>query len=99
VEIGGIPFDTAAIAALCRRWFITRLLLFGSILRDDCNAASDIDILVEFEPGHTPGFDFIGIQDELTALLGRTVDLGTPAGLSKYIHDRVMNEAREIDVH
>ena len=56
------------------------------------------DMLVEFEPGHTPGFAFIGIQNDLSTLLGCTVDLGTPAGLSKYIRDRVMGEAREVHV-
>lgn len=96
--INGVPFAPGVIAALCRRRFITRLMLYGSILRDDFHAGSDVDVLVEFEPGKTPGFEFIGIQDELSALLGREVDLGTPEGLSKYIKDRVMGEALVIYV-
>lgn len=52
------------IAEFCRRNYIRRLALFGSVLRDDFMAESDVDVLVEFEPGHTPGFDFITIQDE-----------------------------------
>lgn len=86
-----IPRD--AIAAICRRHRIRRLSLFGSILRDDFRLDSDIDILVEFEPGATPGFGFIGIQDEFTAALGRPVDLHTPASLSRYFRDDVLREA------
>ena len=61
----------------CRRHHIRKLALFGSVLRDDFGPDSDVDVLVEFEPGHTPGFDFIEIQDELSTLFGRPVDLVT----------------------
>jgi len=54
---------------------------------------SDIDILVEFEPRHTPGFAFIDIQDKLSKIFGRTVDLNTPQDLSRYFRDRVLTEA------
>jgi predicted nucleotidyltransferase len=57
---------------------------------------SDIDVLVEFEPGHTPGFAFISIQDELGELLGHPADLSMPAGLSRYIRDKVMRSAQVI---
>ncbi|KPJ76929.1 MAG: DNA polymerase III subunit beta [Planctomycetes bacterium DG_20] len=70
-----------------------RLALFGSVLRDDFCPGSDVDVLVEFEPGHTPGLDFFDMQDELSTILGHNVDLNTPNFLSPYFRDRVMAEA------
>jgi len=84
------------IADTCRRWHIRRLALFGSVLRDDYSPDSDIDVLVEFEPGHVPGFAFITIQDELTEIFGRQVDLHTPASLSKYFRADVLESARDL---
>ena len=90
-----ISFSKKQIAAICRRRHIRRLSLFGSVLRDDFRPDSDIDVLVEFEPGHTPGFEFISIQDELSAIFGRTVDLHTSASLSRYFRDEVIAEAED----
>lgn len=92
----GIQIHREALAEFCRRHRIRRLSLFGSILRDDFRPQSDVDVLVEFEPGATPGFGFIGIQDGLTELLGRPVDLHTPASLSKYFRDEVLREAEPL---
>lgn len=89
----GIEIPYSSIVDLCRRHHIRRLLLFGSILRDDFRGDSDVDVLVEFDPGQTPGFGFVGIQDELSALLGREVDLNTPGFLSKYFREDVLREA------
>lgn len=69
------------------------MALFGSVLRDDFCPGSDVDVLVEFEPGHTPGLDFFDMQDELSTILGHNVDLNTPNFLSPYFRDRVMAEA------
>ena len=91
-----IPIPQAQIAEFCQRHHICHLALFGSILRDDFSPQSDIDILVQFEPGHTPGFAFIDLQDQLSELLGRTVDLNTPQALSRYFLDQVMAEAEVI---
>jgi predicted nucleotidyltransferase len=77
---------------------VRRLALFGSILRDDFRPDSDIDVLVEFEPGATPGFGFFGMQDELSGILGRKVDLNTPQCLSKYFRDEVLREAHALYV-
>jgi len=88
-----IRVDREKIADLCKRHHIRRLAFFGSALRSDLGPESDIDVLVEFEPGHTPGFAFFQIQDELTALLGRRVDLNTPQFLSRYFRDEVLREA------
>jgi predicted nucleotidyltransferase len=88
-----LHFKTEEIATFCRRSHIRKLAFFGSVLRADFRDDSDIDVLVEFEPGHVPGFAFIGLQDELGRLLGRKVDLHTPASLSDYFRDQVLREA------
>ena len=87
-----------AIAELCKRHHVRRLALFGSVLRDDIRPDSDVDVLVEFEPGKTPGFGFITIQDELSDLLGRKVDLNTPACLSRFYRDEVLGLAKDLYV-
>jgi predicted nucleotidyltransferase len=86
------------IAEFCRRHRIRRLAFFGSVLREDFTPQSDVDVLVEFEPGQTPGFAFFSMQDELSAVLGRRVDLNTPNSLSKYFRDEVLAEAEELYV-
>jgi len=98
MEFHGIDIPQEKIAAFCRRHRIRRLALFGSILRDDFAPESDIDVLVEFEAGATPGWDFFGMQQELTDILGHKVDLNTPAELSRYFRDEVLREARELYV-
>jgi uncharacterized protein len=90
-----IHIDRAAVAAFCRRHHIRRLALFGSVLRDDFAPDSDVDVLVEFEPGHVPGFAFVDVEDELSALIGRQVDLHTPGSLSRHFRDRVVKEAQD----
>lgn len=83
------------IADFCRRRHIRRLAIFGSALRSDFNESSDIDILVEFEPEHSPGlFGMARMERELSALLGgRKVDLRTPEDLSRYFRQEVLNDA------
>ena len=93
-----VECPTQALADLCRRHHILRLSLFGSVLRDDFGPDSDVDVLVEFEPNRTPGLGFFAIQEELSELLGRQVDLCTPDCLSRYFRDRVLDEAESIYV-
>ncbi len=81
------------LAAFCRRHHIRKLALFGSVLRDDFGPESDVDVLVEFEPGHVPGLAFLSIEAELTEIFGRKVDLHTPASLSHYFREEVLSEA------
>ena len=71
-----LPLDR--LAEICRRYHVRELALFGSVLRDDFGPESDVDILVEFQPGATPGLAFFGMEIELSELLGRRVDLNTP---------------------
>ncbi len=85
------------ISEFCREHGIRKLSLFGSVLRDDFRADSDIDVLVEFEPGQAVGFIRLGsIEAELSDLLGRRVDLNTPRLLSPYFREQVLAEAETI---
>jgi predicted nucleotidyltransferase len=93
-----IPIDREKIAEFCRRHHIRKLALFGSVLRDDFRSDSDIDVLVEFEEGKTPGLAFFAMQDELSVLLDRRVDLNTPQCLSRYFRDKVLAEAEVVHV-
>jgi uncharacterized protein len=81
------------VAEFCRRHHIRKLAVFGSALREDFRPDSDLDVLVEFEAGHTPGLAFFGMEQELSELLGRKVDLNTPQFLSLYFRDKVLGEA------
>jgi len=82
------------LVAFCRRHHIKKLSVFGSAIRGQLRPDSDIDLLVEFEPDHTPGlFSIIRMEMELTETLGRKVDLRTPDDLSQYFRDEVMANA------
>jgi predicted nucleotidyltransferase len=87
--------DGAALAAICRRYRIRRLSLFGSTLKGTDRPDSDVDLLVEFEPGATPGLlTMAQIEIELSELLsGRRVDLRTAGDLSRYFRDEVVRTA------
>ena len=94
-----IPIDRAALAEFCQRHHIDRLAFFGSVLRDDFRSDSDVDVLVEFEAGHVPGWEFISMERELSELLGgRRVDLVTPKFLNHRIRDQVMRDAETLYV-
>ena len=88
-----IEVPSGRIAEFCRRRHIRRLALFGSVLTDRFGPESDVDVLVEFEPGKTPGWEIVDMEDELSVMLGRKVDLRTPQDLSKYFRDKVVREA------
>jgi len=81
------------IAAFCRKHHIRKLALFGSVLTSDFGPDSDVDVLVEFEPGRVPGLAFFEMERELSEILGRKVDLNTPNFLSPYFRERVAQEA------
>lgn len=88
-----IPIDLDKIADFCQRHHIRRLALFGSVLRDDFGPTSDVDVLVEFEPGHTPGLVFFSMEEELSRIIGRTVDLNTSGFLSPFVRDVIERES------
>src|SRR3954471_10085790 len=91
-----IPIPAEALEEFCRRNHIRKLSLFGSVLREDFGPDSDVDVLVEFDPDHIPGLAFFGMQDELSEILGRQVDLNTPGFLSPYFRDDVVASAAVI---
>ena len=88
-----IQISEMTIQQFCQQHQIRKLSLFGSVLRDDFSDRSDIDVLVEFLPGKTPGLAIVSMADELSNILGRSVDLRTPGDLSRYFRDRVLQEA------
>ena len=86
--------DREKIAEFCRKYHVRKLALFGSVLRDDFGPDSDVDVLMEFTPGHTPGLEIIDIEDELSNLLGgRRVDAVNPKYLNHRVKARVLAEA------
>jgi predicted nucleotidyltransferase len=102
VVINGVSFPEDKIAEFCRRHGVAKLSLFGSILREATpeggygfRPTSDVDMLVEFLPGRTPGLLALSaMQIELTEMIGREVDLRTPMELSRYFRHEVLREAR-----
>ncbi len=88
-----IPIPRDKIGEFCRKHHIKRLALFGSVLREDFRPDSDVDVLVEFEPEHIPGLAFFDMQDELSEILGRQVDLKTIGFISRYFRSEVLKEA------
>ena len=91
-----IPHDR--IADFCRRNHIRKLSLFGSVVRDDFRLDRDVDVLVGFEPGYTPGLGFFTLQAELSQILGHLVDLNTRQWLSPYFREEVENEQTPVYV-
>ena len=81
------------LSEFCRQNHIRRLSLFGSVLRDDFGPESDIDILVEFEPGTRVGLSFFRMEHSLSEIMGGKVDLHTPGFLNKYFRNEVIAEA------
>jgi hypothetical protein len=92
-----VAIDQEQIAELCRKWQVTELALFGSVLRDDFGPESDVDVLVTFAP-EAPWslFDLVDMVDELEAMLGRKVDLVESAGLRNPIRRRAILSSREV---
>ena len=85
------------INAYCRTQAIVRLSLFGSVIRDDFTAESDVDVLVEFEVGaKITYFDLYEIQQALEKIIKRKIDLLTPNALSEYFRDKVLETAQVI---
>lgn len=89
----GVVVGADTLRLFCERHSIRKLALFGSVLRFDFQPDSDIDVLVEFEAGKTPGWEIVSIEQELSELLGRRVDLRTPEELSHYFRQAVIETA------
>lgn len=92
--MSNIPIPREKIADFCRRHGIRKLALFGSVLRDDFGPDSDVDVLVEFEPGAAVGLiTLASMQLELGDIIGREVDMRTPDDLSRYFRQQVLDSA------
>lgn len=89
-----ITIDSEHVAEFCRRNHIRKLAFFGSVLRDDFDQDSDVDVLVEFEPGYPVGLiRMAGMEIELSGIIGRKADLRTANDLSRYFRDEVVAQA------
>ena len=94
---GSVPQEE--IAAFCERWGVSEFALFGSVLRDDFTEKSDVDVMVEFAPGRTPGLAFVTMADELEELFGRKVDLVTREAVERspnYIRRKAVLESAQV---
>lgn len=93
----GLSIEESFLDDFAVRHGVQRLALFGSVLRDDFGPASDVDMLVEFLPGMTPGLLHLAQMElELESALGRRVELRTYEDLSRYFRDRVAASARPL---
>jgi uncharacterized protein len=94
-----ISISAEKIADVCRRHRIRWLALFGSVLRDDFRPDSDIDVLVEFEPEQRyTYFTLAEVEEDLSAVLGRKVDLHVPKSLHPFLRDKVLRQAEAVYV-
>jgi len=92
-----IDIPMQAIAAFCRKWKIRELSVFGSVLREDFRPDSDVDVLVDFLPSHQWGlYDVVDMEEELTRMFGRKVDLVMKGGLKNPFRRQAILEARQV---
>ena len=97
IQLGDARVDAPILAEVCRRYRVRELCLFGSAARDELRTESDLDILVEFEPGARIGLiQFVSLAEELESLAGRKVDLVTKRGLNPWVRPSVMGDARVV---
>ena len=97
LPLGDTQVDGPSLAAVCRRYGVKELSLFGSAVRGEMHPESDIDIMVEFEPGARIGLiKFESLVGELESLAGRKVDLVIKRGLKPWVRPRVLKDARVI---
>jgi predicted nucleotidyltransferase len=90
-----LSYDRSQLAEFCQRNHIRRLAFFGSVLREDFSPESDVDVLVEFEPGAKVGLlRMAALESELSQIIGQKADLRTAADLSRYFRDEVIAEAQ-----
>src|SRR5579862_2480769 len=93
----GIELPEAAIGEICRRYHVSELSLFGSAARGEMRPDSDVDFLIDFLPGARPGLLGVSaLKRELTALLGRRVDVAVKPALKPFVRSGVLAEARQI---
>jgi uncharacterized protein len=91
-----LKFNPSELERLCREYHVLRLAVFGSMLTRIDREGSDLDLLVEFDPKHGPGWDMFALEESLSKLFGHTVDLNTPGFISKYFRDEVVRSAENL---
>lgn len=89
-----VPIDQEKLINLCRQRHVRKVAVFGSALRDDFGPDSDVDLLLEFAPGHTPGWEIVDIQQEFSRLFGGwRVDIANPKYLNRYLREEILSSA------
>lgn len=96
VIVAGLDVDETRLAAVCERYGIRALMVFGSVARGSAGPSSDVDVLYELRPGHQLGWEIEDLADELSEVLGRPVDLVSRAGLNERMRAAVLAEARPL---
>ena len=94
IRMGGIVVDERKLEEICRRWRVAELSLFGSVARGEAGPDSDVDLLYAFEPDALVGWEIVELEDELSELFGRRVDLVSKRYLHPLIREDVLATAR-----
>jgi predicted nucleotidyltransferase len=96
VIVAGVTVDEARLAAVCARYGVARLMIFGSVARGTAEPSSDVDVLYELQPGRRLGWEIEDLSDELSELFGRPVDLVSRAALHERLRAAVLAEAQPL---
>jgi len=94
--VAGVTVDEARLAALCARYGVARLMIFGSVARGTAEPSSDVDVLYELQPGRRLGWEIEDLSDELSELFARPVDLVSRAALHERLRAAVLAEAQPL---
>ena len=94
--VAGVTVDEARLAAVCARYGVARLMIFGSVARGTADPSSDVDVLYELQPGRRLGWEIEDLSDELSELFGRPVDLVSRAALHERLRAAVLAEAQPL---
>lgn len=94
--MAGVTADEARLAAVCARYGVARLMIFGSVARGTAEPSSDVDVLYELQPGRRLGWEVEDLSDELSELFGRPVDLVSRAALHERLRAAVLAEAQPL---
>jgi len=95
VTVADLTVDRGLLAAICERYGIARLMIFGSVARGTDEPTSDLDILYELQPGRRLGWEIEDLADELSGLFGRRVDHVSRSALHRSLRDAVLAEAQQ----
>lgn len=94
IKLAGIEVDEEKLRDICRRWGIAELSVFGSVARGEADPDSDVDLLYVFEPDARIGWNIVDLEDELSQLFGRNVDLMPKATIHRFVREQILAEAQ-----